>query len=77
MKEYFKRPNDIIIAITDVRAIGIRYKEGVFFDEEITRENFSFDKIVLCNGTETDFKSLVKKMFRAAPSLSNILKGQM
>lgn len=65
--DYFKRQNDIIISINDVRATGIRYKEGVFFDEAITRENFSFDKIVLSNKTQTDFKSLVKKMFKAAP----------
>jgi hypothetical protein len=66
MKEYFKTPNDIIIAITDVRATGIRYKEGTFFDEAITRENSSFEKIVLSDRKQTDYKSLVKKMFKAA-----------
>ncbi len=67
VKEYFKMPNDMIIAISDVRATGIRHKEGVFFDEEIARENFSFDKIVLADGTHTDYKSLVKKMAKSAP----------
>ncbi|MDX1960645.1 MAG: hypothetical protein SFU98_18885 [Leptospiraceae bacterium] len=68
IKEYFKSPNDIIIAISDVRATGIRHKEGIYFDEAITRENFSFDKIVLADGTQTDYKSLVKKMAKYIPS---------
>lgn len=66
--EYFKRPNDIIVDISDVRAIGIRHKEGIFYNEEIVRDNFSFDKIQLPNGAHTDYKSLVKKIVKSAPS---------